>query len=99
VDYFIKEYGFEDLFHFGIGRGDGLGDIQRMKPHPFLFSKVKNHINAACIYYIGDTDTDRLFAERTGMMYLSLDRKIETGMNYSSLDQIVNYLLSVNIEE
>ena len=95
VDYFIKEFKFEDLFDFGIGRGDGLDDIQRMKPHPFLFSKVKSHINTTYIYYIGDTDTDRLFAERTGMIYLSLERNMKISMNYSSLDQIVDYLLSV----
>jgi phosphoglycolate phosphatase len=97
VDYFIQGYGYEDLFQFGIGRGDGLEDIQRMKPHPFLFSKIKTRINAACIFYIGDTDTDRLFAERTGMSYLPLDRTIGTPMSYSTLDQIVDFLLTKQV--
>ena len=95
VDYFISEFEYEDLFQFVIGRGDGLEDIEKMKPHPFLFSKLKLTAKSNNIYYIGDTETDRLFAEKTGMNYLSLKRDQEVENSYSTLTQIVSYLLSL----
>jgi phosphoglycolate phosphatase len=95
VDFFIQEFEYGDLFQFGIGRGDGLKDIEKMKPHPFLFSLLRKQVRSDHIFYIGDAETDRLFAENTGMLYLSLKREEDVDSSFSSLNEIVSYLLSL----
>lgn len=93
VDFFIKQNKYNDLFLFAIGRGNSLWDIERMKPHPYLFSRVKEKTLANSFLYIGDTEVDRQFAENTGMEFLLVNRHEKQDKGFSSLYDLVTYLL------
>ncbi len=93
VNYFLKEFGYSNLFDIAIGRGGNISDLKYMKPHTFLFSKLKQHFENTKIYYIGDTENDRLFAKKTGMEFLHLSRDDYNSKEvFSNLYQIVEYL-------
>lgn len=96
VDFFIEDFGYDDLFSFGVGRGDGLEDIKRMKPHPHLFTRLFRVSTVDRFLYVGDRKSDQLFAERTGMdfVFLNRHRKIDNG--FSSLVDLVVFLRSQN---
>ncbi len=94
VDFFIEEFGYDDLFSFGIGRGDGLEDIERMKPHPHLFTKLFSVSTVTRFLYVGDRKTDQLFAERTGMDFVFLNRHQNKANGFSSLVDLVVFLQS-----
>ena len=94
VDFFIEEYGYTDLFSFGIGRGDGLDDVKRMKPHPHLFNKLSSASTVNSFLYVGDRKTDELFAERTGMEFVYLKRQQKKEKGFSSLVDLVVFLQS-----
>ncbi len=93
VDFFIEQNGYADLFLFVIGRGDSLLDIERMKPDPYLFSRVKEKTLASSFLYVGDTETDRQFAINTGMEFLLINRNKKLEKGFSSLYDLVKYLL------
>ena len=93
VDLFIKEFNYHQLFTHVIGRGNTLWDIERMKPHPYLFNQFKKLIHTENITYIGDTETDRVFAKRTGMKYIYLKRNGSKKDSFSNLNDVTEYLL------
>ena len=94
VNYFLEEFGYLKLFDIAIGRGETISDLKNMKPNTLLYRKLKQHFKCNKIFYIGDTENDRLFATKTGMEFLHLSRN-----NYNSKDgfhnlyQIVDYIL------
>ncbi len=92
VDFFIREFEYEDLFSFGIGRGDGLKDIELMKPHHHLFSEIQKKATVNKFIYIGDQVTDEKFAQRTGMHFFYLKRLGKQPDGFSSLDDLVIFL-------
>jgi phosphoglycolate phosphatase len=94
VNYFLKEFNFTDLFDIAIGREGKISDLKNMKPNTFLFGRLQDYIKGCKIFYIGDTENDRLFAKKTGMEFLHLSRDSYTSRDgFSSLYQIVDYLL------
>lgn len=95
VDFFIEEFNYQDLFSFGIGRGDGLKDIELMKPNRHLFSKVKQKTKVDWFLYVGDRETDKIFAKRTGMDFVFLDRFNKRDNGFSSLVDLTVYLKSL----
>jgi len=94
VDFFIDHLGFVDLFSFGIGRGDTIQDIIHMKPHPYLFDRFKEKTSAKRFIYIGDQESDRIFAKNTGMDFHLIDRQRRQHDGFSSLDDLVTYYLT-----
>jgi phosphoglycolate phosphatase len=92
VDLFIQEFHFQELFTYPIGRGDTLWDIEHMKPHRFLFDQLKQKVSAEKWIYIGDRESDRVFAEKTGMGYIHLQRD-GVKSQFTDLKTIVSYLL------
>jgi len=92
VEFFIREFNYEDLFDFGIGRGSKLEDLKKLKPAAYSLNRLKKIIQYDKIIYVGDSEKDREFAENTGMEFILLLREEDKGFN--SLDAIVDYLLS-----
>jgi FMN phosphatase YigB (HAD superfamily) len=92
VDSFVSMFGFSDLFSLNIGRGNTFWDIEHIKPDPYLFSLLENIISVENITYIGDMESDRIFAERNNMNYFHLDRDNNHKHGYGSLSEIVKAL-------
>lgn len=74
VDAFVESCGYDDLFVAGVGRGDALEDLTRMKPRPHLYRRLRERIDAEGDWYVGDAVTDREFAECVGMSFVPVDR-------------------------
>lgn len=75
VEAFIDTYGFDDLFEVRIGRGERLDDLERLKPDPYMYHQLVERLDGAePEVYVGDTETDRAFAEVTGMRFVHLTR-------------------------
>ncbi len=90
VDIFISEFGYDDLFTYSIGRSNR---YQELKPNASLFEKFIKMTSKKDFYYIGDRESDRLFAEKTGMYFIMLDRSGKNGFN--SLREVVDFLLKI----
>lgn len=75
VEAFVDTYGYDDLFGACLGRGEGLEDLDRIKPHPYLYHRLVERLDGpAPDVYVGDTETDRAFARATGMRFVHLTR-------------------------
>lgn len=75
VEAFIDTYGFDDLFGVRIGRGEELDALERLKPDPYMYHQLVERLDGAePDIYVGDTETDRTFAEVTGMRFVHLTR-------------------------
>ena len=92
VDFFIKEFNYEDLFDLGIGRGAKLKDIKKLKPAAYSLERLREIVKYDKLIYVGDSEKDREFAESTGIEFIFLSRKKDEGFN--SLNKIVDHLLS-----
>ena len=92
VDFFIKEFNYEDLFEFGIGRGSKLKDLKKLKPSVYPLERLREIVNYDNLIYVGDGEKDREFAKNTGLKFIFLSRKEDEGFN--SLNKVVDYLLS-----
>jgi len=99
VDYFIYSFNYSDLFTFGIGRGDGIKDIKLMKPHPHLYTKFLEKTKAKMYLYIGDRESDRIFAEKTGMRFFLIDRTGTQDDGFFSLLDFVEHIVSIKNKE
>jgi phosphoglycolate phosphatase len=94
VNFFVSEFDFSDLFKINIGRGNSIWDIEHLKPDPYLFSKLKQRKENNQVYYIGDRESDREFAKRTGMIYYNLIRGVNHSNSFQNLRELVNYLIN-----
>ena len=75
VETFVDTYGYDDLFDVLIGRGERLEDLDRLKPAPDPYRRLVASLDGAePAVYVGDTETDRAFAETTGMRFVHLTR-------------------------
>lgn len=82
VDSFVETNGFERWFDVRLGRGETLEDLDRLKPARYPYEVLVERIGdgdpprvaADPLVYVGDTETDRAFAERTGMRFVHLTR-------------------------
>lgn len=86
---FVETYGYDDLFDVCIGRGEGLDDLAYLKPDPHMYRQLAARLHGGRpAVYVGDTATDRAFADATGMRFLHLtrdDRGIESLRSLPSL--------------
>jgi len=92
VEFFIKEFDYEDLFECGVGRGSKLEDLQKLKPSSYPLARLRGNIPYKKLIYVGDSEKDREFAKNTGMEFILLSRKEDKEFN--CLDKVVDYLLS-----
>lgn len=76
VDAFVETNGFDALFDVRLGRVDGdLKGLHRLKPDPSFYHELIDHLDGSeSLVYIGDTESDRTFAEATGMHFIHLTR-------------------------
>ncbi len=88
VDEFVTRYGFEDLFSAWAGRGLELEDLDRLKPHPYLYKKLVMTIGKGNSWYIGDRAGDREFAEATGMKFILFTRD---GAGMNEMRELIDY--------
>jgi phosphoglycolate phosphatase-like HAD superfamily hydrolase len=47
------------------------------------------------IYYVGDTQSDKEFAQKTGMIFLDLKREKNHPKSFSNFLELVNYLMNI----
>lgn len=89
VDAFIDVYGYDDLFRTGIGRGSTLEALETLKPDPHMYNRLIDEVGPGEYAYVGDTETDRAFAENTGMAFVHLTRDDRGCMDLSeALDRL-----------
>lgn len=75
VDAFVETNGYDDLFEIRIGRGQGFEALEQLKPDPHMYHELVDRLGGAIPdVYVGDTDTDRTFAGRTGLRFVHLTR-------------------------
>lgn len=75
VETFVERADLADVIEVAVGRGAELAVVGRLKPDPYLFEKLHERTDDDEYHYVGDEDTDRRFAHRTGMAYIHLDRE------------------------
>lgn len=76
VETFVAEAGLEDVIDHRIGRGPERAAVESMKPATAFFDRLDALTDAAAYVYVGDNTTDALFAQRTGMRFVHLDREV-----------------------
>jgi phosphoglycolate phosphatase-like HAD superfamily hydrolase len=75
VETFVETYGFETWFDVCLGRDSTLEGLRRLKPDPHQYHELVGRLAApTSLVYVGDTETDRAFAEATGMRFIHLSR-------------------------
>ncbi|APE95289.1 HAD family hydrolase [Halodesulfurarchaeum formicicum] len=82
VETFVAVADLDAVVAHWIGRGDDLETIERMKPDPAFYEDLVDRAGPDEYVYVGDTSSDALFAQRTGMDFVHLDR---SGGQVSSL--------------
>ncbi|MFW6003840.1 MAG: HAD family hydrolase [Halanaeroarchaeum sp.] len=75
VETFVERAHLDDVFEVLVGRGSALADIGRLKPDPHMYERLHEQTTTDEYVYVGDQESDRQFAARTGMAYLHLDRE------------------------
>lgn len=74
VERFVERADLERIFDILVGRGTALSDIGRLKPEPHLYHRLHEQTTTDDYVYVGDQESDRQFAERTGMAFIHLNR-------------------------
>lgn len=78
VETFVAEAGLADAIEHRIGRGPERAAVETMKPAPAFFERLDAMTDASEYVYVGDNTSDALFAQRTGMRFVHLDREVGT---------------------
>ena len=82
VEAFVASNGFDGLFDVRLGRGNDIGWLDRMKPAPYFYDQlVATNGEHDDYLYVGNAETDRAFAETTGMGYHHVDRPAGDGLD------------------
>lgn len=74
VEAFVRAADLETAIDHRIGRGEDLLAIERLKPHGHFFDRLDAATEQDTYVYVGDSPSDRTFAQRVGMAYIHLDR-------------------------
>ncbi|WP_181685734.1 HAD family hydrolase [Halorhabdus salina] len=88
LDAFLETTDLTDQFAVAVGRGQSRAALAQLKPDPAMFDPVADALGDSEYVYVGDRDSDREFAARTGMNYVHLDRRERT-LN-DAVDDILN---------
>ena len=78
VEAFFEQIDRRDEFAVLVGRGQSRAALDRLKPDPAMFEPVAESLDGNEYVYVGDRESDRSFAGRTGMDYVHLDRRERT---------------------
>lgn len=78
VDAFLESTGYDEAFDVAVGRGQSREALECLKPDPTMFEPIADELGEGEYVYVGDRDSDREFAARTGMGYVHLDRRERT---------------------
>ncbi len=93
VETFVTEVGLEDVIEHRIGRGKERDAVEAMKPATTFFDRLEAATEASSSVYVGDASSDALFAQRTGMAFIHLDREVGEITSLSSArERIVDLL-------
>ncbi|MFB6109472.1 MAG: HAD family hydrolase [Halodesulfurarchaeum sp.] len=76
VETFLEAADLGDVVQHAIGRGESMDAIERMKPDPAFYEELDRRAGDARYVYVGDAASDALFAQRTGMAFVHLDREV-----------------------
>jgi phosphoglycolate phosphatase len=76
VETFLEVAGLEAVVQHAIGRGETIAAIERMKPDPAFYDELVERAGNSAYVYVGDSTSDALFAQRTGMDFVHLDREV-----------------------
>lgn len=81
VEAFVDRNGYDRLFDERLGRGNGLDSLERLKPDPYFYEVLVDATGRDTGYlYVGDSESDRVFAAATGMDYFHIDRTAGRGL-------------------
>lgn len=75
VDTFVNTADLGSIIQYQIGRGTELEAIGRLKPAPDFFDQLHEQAGAEEYAYVGDSEDDARFADRTGMDFIPLARE------------------------
>ncbi|QGN06362.1 HAD family hydrolase [Halorhabdus sp. CBA1104] len=78
VDAFLETTDLAGEFVVTVGRGHSRAALDHLKPDTAMFEPVADALGDGKYVYVGDRDSDREFAARTGMGYVHLDRRERT---------------------
>ncbi|MFB6085216.1 MAG: HAD family hydrolase [Halodesulfurarchaeum sp.] len=92
VETFVDAAGLDDIIDHRIGRGPNREAVESMKPATDFFDRLEEATGASEYVYVGDNTTDALFASRTGMTFVHLDRD---GGAVTSLSEVRNRIEDV----
>ncbi|MFB6267505.1 MAG: HAD family hydrolase [Halodesulfurarchaeum sp.] len=75
VETFVDEAWLQGVFEGVIGRGTDLAAIEQLKPDTHPYERLVDAVGEDRFVYVGDSASDREFAERTGMAFVRVDRE------------------------
>ncbi|MBS3760464.1 HAD family hydrolase [Halodesulfurarchaeum sp.] len=75
VETFVESADLDPVIDHIIGRGATRDAVEHMKPATTFFERLEGQAKEPPAVYIGDASSDALFAQRTGMDFLHLDRE------------------------
>ncbi|MFB6153990.1 MAG: HAD family hydrolase [Halodesulfurarchaeum sp.] len=75
VETFVEEAWLQGVFEMVIGRGTDPEAIEQLKPDTHPYERLVDAVGEDRFVYVGDSDSDREFAERTGMAFVQVDRE------------------------
>lgn len=76
VETFVETAGLQSVIEYAIGRGPDRAAVEDMKPATTFFERLDAMAEETPAVYVGDASSDALFAQRTGMAFLHLDREV-----------------------
>ncbi|UWG48245.1 HAD superfamily hydrolase [Halanaeroarchaeum sp. HSR-CO] len=92
VETFVEQVALDGVFEVLVGRGTALADVSRLKPDTHLYDRLHEQTTTDEYVYVGDQESDRRFAERTGMAFIHLDRERgPTRTLYDVRDRLAEY--------
>lgn len=74
VETFVDVADLTQIIDHVIGRGSELDAIEHMKPATTFYTRLQSEATTNPTVYVGDSRSDALFAQRTGMDFVHLDR-------------------------
>ncbi|MFB6149168.1 MAG: HAD family hydrolase [Halobacteriales archaeon] len=94
VERFVEVYDLGELFTTLIGRGANLQDLNQLKPDPHFYRQLITAAEQGDVeyVYVGNADSDRTFANRTGMAYIHVDRTDPSDEAAGDLGDVVDRL-------
>lgn len=91
LDFCMKQFGWEKHFLCWIGRAGNVGDLDIMKPHPYMLHEVTERLGSHNALFVGDRESDRAAARQEELDFALLSRNSCNG-DIRSLHDLVDLL-------